>query len=95
MPKAKDPVRQGRFDAGPVSYVGYSEDEPPRLIVGIDTEAEFEWGQPFSRMKTSVDSVAELNRAQDIFDRYGIVPTYLVDFAVVNNGKASCPSPGS
>lgn len=88
MPSAKDPVRQGRFDAGPVSYVGYSEDEPPRLIVGIDTEAEFDWGQPFSRTKTSVDSVAELNRVQDIFDRYGIVPTYLVDFAVADNEAA-------
>ena len=88
MPKAKDPVRQGRFDPGAVSYVGYSEDEPPRLIIGIDTEAEFNWSQPFSRTKTSVDSVAELYRAQDIFDRYGIVPTYLVDFAVANSKTA-------
>ena len=76
------------FGIDPGEYVTYGEEEPPRLIVGIDTEAEFDWNQPFSRTKTSVETVAELNRVQEIFDRYSIVPTYLVDFAVTDNETA-------
>ena len=69
-------------------YVACDKFERPRLIVGIDTEAEFDWNQPFSRTKTSVETVAELNRVQEIFDKYGIVPTYLVDFAVADDETA-------
>lgn len=88
MPQIKDAVRLDRFDPGPISYVGFGKDEPPRLIVGIDTEAEFEWGQPFSRTKIRVASVSEQYRAQDIFDRYRIIPTYLVDYAVADDDVA-------
>ena len=63
-------------------------DEPPQLIVTIDAEAEFEWGAPYSRSKICVDSVSEQHRAQEIFDKYDIIPTYLVDFAVTSDEQA-------
>lgn len=63
-------------------------DGPPRLIVTIDTEAEFDWTQPVSASNSSVESVGAQYRAQEIFVRYGVVPTYLVDFAVASNERA-------
>ena len=65
-----------------------STTEPPRLIVGIDTEAEFDWGRTFSRTKGKIRSIAEQYRAQEVFEKYGVVPTYLVDFAVADDDDA-------
>ena len=76
------------FARTPSDFLEFRDDEPPQLIVTIDTEAEFEWGAPFSRSAICVDSVSEQHRAQDIFDKYDIIPTYLVDFAVANNEDA-------
>ena len=76
------------FERTPSDFLEFRDNEPPQLIVTIDTEAEFEWGAPFSRSATCVDSVSEQHRAQDIFDKYDIIPTYLVDFAVANNEDA-------
>lgn len=72
----------------PEDYATLSKTEPPRLIVGIDTEAEFDWGRPFSRTTGRIRSIAEQYRAQEIFEKYGVVPTYLVDFAVANDDDA-------
>ena len=79
---------------GPISqikgthFLNIPRGEPPYLIVGIDTEAEFDWNQPFSRSKTCVDSVSQQHLAHDIFDRFGVIPTYLVDYAVATNDAA-------
>ena len=76
------------FERTPSDFLEFRDNEPPQLIVTIDTEAEFEWGAPYSRSAICVDSVSEQHRAQDIFDKYDIIPTYLVDFAVANNEDA-------
>ncbi len=76
------------FDSASLEFLEFRDDEPPKLIVTIDTEAEFEWQTPFSRSKTRVNSVSEQHRAHEFFDRLGIVPTYLVDFAVAANEAA-------
>ena len=65
-----------------------AHDTPPFLLVTVDTEAEFDWDRPFSRDETRVNSIAEQYRAQDILDRYGITPTYLVDYAVATDKRA-------
>jgi hypothetical protein len=54
----------------------------PTLLVVIDTEEEFNWHKPFDPAATSVRNIAEQPRAQAIFDRFGIVPTYVVDYPV-------------
>ena len=76
------------FKRTPSDFLELPTDEPPQLIVTIDTEAEFEWGAPYSRSAICVDSVSEQHRAQDIFDKYDIFPTYLVDFAVASDEQA-------
>jgi len=61
----------------------------PQLIVVIDTEEEFDWGDPVDRNQTGVTAMDYIYRVQDIFDEYGIVPCYVVDYPVVSQ-KSGC-----
>ncbi|HEX9802908.1 MAG TPA: glycosyltransferase, partial [Gammaproteobacteria bacterium] len=63
-------------------------DQPPLLLVVIDTEEEFDWRLPHSRENTSVSAIAAQGRAQEIFARHGIVPTYVVDYPVATTPAA-------
>ncbi|MCG8505258.1 MAG: polysaccharide deacetylase family protein [Sphingomonadales bacterium] len=65
--------------------------EPPRLLVFVDTEEEFDWSKPVDRSSTGVSSMATQGRAQRIFADYGIVPTYLVDYPVVAQEAGAAP----
>ncbi len=62
--------------------------EPPLLVVIIDTEEEFDWARPISRDNRGVTSIVGQARAQAIFARYGIVPTYVVDYPVATDADA-------
>jgi hypothetical protein len=64
---------------------------PPILIVAIDTEAEFDWNGPFLRTHTSVRNLRHQAGAQEIFDRYGVRPVYLVDYAVATQPEGYMP----
>ena len=59
-------------------------DGPPLLFVVIDTEEEFDWSQPLSRERTSVDHLRRIDSLQRIFDRYDLQPTYVVDYPVAS-----------
>ncbi len=56
--------------------------ERPTLLTVIDAEEAFDWGRPFSRAETDVTSMLHQERAHRIFERYGAVPTYMVDYPV-------------
>lgn len=64
--------------------VDFPADARPRLIVVIDTEEEFDWNAPADRNATSVDAMAHIERVQDIFDEYRIVPCYVIDYPVAS-----------
>ncbi len=66
----------------------YSFDSEPILTVVIDTEEEFEWAAPFDRDSRSVKNIAYQHLAQKIFKKYNIVPTYCIDYPVVENDAA-------
>lgn len=70
----------------PVGQLGLSR---PLLAVIVDTEEEFDWSRPFDRSATRTDSVTAQDRAQIIFDRLGVVPTYLVDFPVATCSRSA------
>lgn len=57
----------------------------PALMVVIDTEEEFDWNGPFGRAGHSVEALAELGRAQELFEGFGVVPVYAVDYPVADN----------
>lgn len=64
------------------------ESHPPLLLVVIDTEEEFDWRRPHARENTSVTAIAAQGLAQEIFTRYGITPTYVVDYPVASSPAA-------
>ncbi|HAT51254.1 MAG TPA: WalW protein [Alphaproteobacteria bacterium] len=53
-------------------------------MVVVDTEEEFDWSAPFDRRQTSVQAMAEIHRCQDMCDRFGIRPIYVMDYPVAN-----------
>lgn len=57
----------------------------PLLVVVVDTEEEFDWSAPFSRDETSVESLAELDRLQEVCTEHGVSPTYVCDWPVVTS----------
>jgi hypothetical protein len=57
-----------------------------RFFITIDTE-EDDWGE-FRTTGFSLEGVHQLFRVQEIFDRYGAVPTYLINYPVAQDDKA-------
>jgi uncharacterized protein Usg len=56
---------------------------PPVLVVVVDTEEEFSWDKPFDRANVATQSVSSQPKMHaGLFDRLGIVPTYMVDWPV-------------
>lgn len=64
------------------------KDHSPLLLVIIDTEEEFDWARPHARENTSVSAIAAQGLAQEVFDRHGIVPTYVIDYPVATTPAA-------
>lgn len=60
------------------------EDLRPQLLVIVDSEEEFDWHAPFGRANTSVTSMQAQHRMQNIFRRYGVRPTYVMDYPVAS-----------
>ncbi len=60
----------------------------PQLLVVVDTEEEFDWDGPFSRDSVGTRSIPSQARAHAIFDRFGVVPTYVVDYPVAIDAAA-------
>ncbi|MGE0179145.1 MAG: polysaccharide deacetylase family protein [Sphingomonas sp.] len=54
----------------------------PELFVIVDTEEEFDWESPFSRQSVATRSIPAQARAHDIYDRFGVTPTYVIDHPV-------------
>ena len=85
------PAVSGRVRSDPVimNDVAYqplpvANDDPPRLYIVVDTEAEFDWSKGFDRGQTKVSAMSEQQPAQAIFDGYGARPIYVVDYAVAS-----------
>jgi len=66
-------------------------DLPPLLLVVVDTEEEFDWAKPFSRQEVSVRSMAAQHRMHRIFDKFGIKPTYVIDYPVISQEEGVAP----
>ncbi len=65
----------------------WSPDQQPKLLVVVDTEEEFDWNGTRSRNNTSVESLRQVSRFQEIADEYDIRPVYVVDYPIV-----ACPA---
>jgi GT2 family glycosyltransferase len=62
----------------------------PMLVTTVDAEEDFDWSGPFVRT-ASVTSMRSQHRAHRVFERYGVIPTYLVDFPVASQDEGRAP----
>jgi hypothetical protein len=63
----------------------------PVLLVVVDAEEEFDWSAPFSREHLGVRSMAAQGPMHRIFEKYGIKPTYVVDYPVATQREGLDP----
>ena len=63
-------------------------EQTPMLVVIVDTEAEFDWAARGPRRAIGVKSVRCQDRAQQIFARYGVRPTFVLDYPVSSTPEA-------
>jgi len=63
----------------------------PMLVTTVDAEEDFDWSGPFSRAATRVTSMRSQYKAHRVFERYGVIPTYLVDFPVASQDSGRGP----
>ncbi len=63
----------------------------PILTVVVHTEEEFDWGKPHDRGATGVEHMRHIGRAQSIFDAFGIVPNYVIDYPIASQDVAVQP----
>ena len=68
-----------------IEYAEVPGDSVPRILVVIDTEEEFDWAQPLARENTGVTSIRAQDPAQEIFAKYDLVPTYVVDYPIASS----------
>ncbi|MBL7005022.1 MAG: polysaccharide deacetylase family protein [Gammaproteobacteria bacterium] len=71
--------------------IKFAEDTKPQLIVVIDTEEEFDWSAPPERENISVSAMSKIHLVQDIFNEYGIVPCYVVDYPIASQEQGYLP----
>jgi len=99
LPVAREPAPHSA-PAGTPSFRFHGEtlwpapvdaDMQPLLQVVVDTEEEFDWSKPFSRESNSVRNLAHQEKAQRLFDRYGVKPAYVVDYAVASQSMGYGP----
>lgn len=64
---------------------------PPILIVAVDLEAEFDWTGPRPRTDPSVQNVRQQFHAHKIFEKFGVRPIYLTDYAVATQASGFGP----
>jgi hypothetical protein len=56
-----------------------------RFLLFVDTEEEFDWSAPRRRDADAVTAIAMLPEGHARLARFGITPTYLVDYPIANN----------
>jgi glycosyltransferase involved in cell wall biosynthesis len=64
----------------------------PLVVTLIDAEETFDWAhEPFSRASADVRSMSQQFLAHRIFERHGVVPTYMIDYPVATQRDGRDP----
>lgn len=83
-------ARASLFRPQPEAEAHLPAGQGPFLLVMVDAEEEFDW-RTFSPAATSVSTMRHQARAQRLFERHGVVPTYLVDYPVAAQAEGFAP----
>ncbi len=62
--------------------------EPPTLHVVIDTESEFDWNKGTADDHGNVKSIQRLERIQNLCEKVGAIPCYVVDYPVASSRES-------
>jgi hypothetical protein len=76
------------LDPSTWSVIDWPPDQPPMVVVVVDTEAEFDWARQEPRRAMGVTSVKLQMQVQRIFERYAVRPTYVLDYPVSTTREA-------
>ena len=82
------PSRPGQASDTLYEQIEMDGSRPPTMFVVVDTEAEFNWDQPFARDLTGVTAMDDIERGQAVFDHYGLRPVYVVDFPIASQDRS-------
>jgi hypothetical protein len=72
----------------PVQFIDFAGFATPRFIVTVDTEEEFDWSAPFTRDRHGTTHVEHIDRFQQLCDKNGVRPAYLVDHPIAADDVA-------
>jgi len=64
--------------------IQWPADQPPQLLVVVDTEQEFDWRAGPDPKATGVSAMAGLEAAQSICHDYGLRPCYVIDYPIAS-----------
>jgi hypothetical protein len=70
------------------AFVDLSALGSPRFVVTVDTEEEFDWTAPFARDRYGMTHISAVPKFQELCDRYGVKPSYFVDYPVTQDAAA-------
>lgn len=76
-----------RPEAG--DFARFHGGEARRFLLTVDTEEEFDWGQPLKRSGHSLDTIPRLRKFQQFCERQGVVPVYLIDYPIASSALAA------
>jgi hypothetical protein len=85
---AEDPTE---YWQAPRERAEIAAEAAPILLTVLSTEEEFDWSKPFDRAATSVLAAAHIERAQSVFDEYGVRPVYVVDYPIASQPHSVAP----
>jgi hypothetical protein len=75
----------------PTNLAQLPETEAPILLVVVDTEEEFDWSKPHARAQTAVSAMGHINVGQEVFDKFGVAPCYVLDYPIVSQREGFEP----
>jgi GT2 family glycosyltransferase len=95
IPIAESPFWNSVEHPGPVAVAhlptGARALPTPMLVTTVDAEENFDWSGPFIRTASRVTSMRSQHKAHRVFERYGVNPTYLVDYPVASQDAGREP----
>lgn len=72
----------------PTQYAQFTDGFGPRVLLTVDTEEEFDWGEPFQRSDHGLRHLIKIPSFQQFCEGIGIKPVYMVDWVVATSPVA-------
>jgi hypothetical protein len=90
-----DPIAResgnGLAAPSPAQIVTLPRENRPVLMVVVDTEENFDWNAPYSSSSIAVHGMEQIPRLQGVFDRFGVKPIYMIDYAIASQREGYGP----